>query len=270
MEPCNPELAPITIDPDAPRRRYLTKLGLEVPGVTTILDILSKPALVPWAAKLTREGRDWMKERDSAGRIGTYTHALVRCLLTGRCPAFTNEPDHGERHLASILAQRVVDWWNHEGLELVDSELPMVSDELRYGGTADLIAKDSFGQTVLLDLKTSSRIYPTHLLQVAAYSLLASEGYHPIHLVGVVLAPRAGKLAVQWMEGGKLSVAQAAFLHLVRFYHANDQFEHYERLDLGTWDPMHLGAGAPLGQDAKAGAPGVEGEGGHSLAAGQT
>ena len=55
-------------------QRYKTKDGVIVPGVTTILSILAKPALIYWSWNLGMQGIDYRKVSDKAKDIGTLTH----------------------------------------------------------------------------------------------------------------------------------------------------------------------------------------------------
>lgn len=57
--------------------------GTRVPGVTTILQILNKPALVKWANNLGLQGIDSTKYRDKMGDIGTLAHAMIVACLRG-------------------------------------------------------------------------------------------------------------------------------------------------------------------------------------------
>ena len=55
-----------------------------VPGVTTVLNLLSKPALVPWANKMGLQGIDTSKYVDDKADIGTLAHAIITDKLTGK------------------------------------------------------------------------------------------------------------------------------------------------------------------------------------------
>ena len=47
---------PMKLDLKAPHQEYFHKDGKQVVGVTTLLGVLGKDALMPWAAKMEREG----------------------------------------------------------------------------------------------------------------------------------------------------------------------------------------------------------------------
>src|SRR5439155_21898181 len=68
--------------------RYYTSKGEQVPGVTTILSVLNKPALVSWANRMGLQGIDTHKYVDEAARSEEHTselqsrgHLVCRLLL---------------------------------------------------------------------------------------------------------------------------------------------------------------------------------------------
>ena len=56
---------------------YKLEDGTKVPGVTTVLGILNKPALVKWANNLGLQGIDSNKYRDEMADIGTLAHQMI-------------------------------------------------------------------------------------------------------------------------------------------------------------------------------------------------
>jgi hypothetical protein len=77
-------------------------------------------------------------------------------------------------------------------LVLEQSEIPLVSDTLRYGGTLDAIGQVG-GERALIDFKTSNGTYADHVIQVAAYANLWSERFPEQPLEGGVHILRFGK-----------------------------------------------------------------------------
>ena len=61
--------------------QYKLASGTKVPGVTTVLSLLNKPALVKWANNLGLQGIDSNKYRDAAADIGTLAHAMIQAHL---------------------------------------------------------------------------------------------------------------------------------------------------------------------------------------------
>lgn len=150
--------------------------GKRVPGVTTILGVLAKPALVKWANNLGLEGIDSNKYVDKLARIGTLAHYRIECELRGDEPDLDPySPEEVEKSDNALLS-----WWAWREQHTIDPlliEEPMVSEEYRYGGTMDCVG-DVDNVPTLIDLKTSKGVYPEHVMQAAAYvHLLAENGY---------------------------------------------------------------------------------------------
>ena len=160
-----------------PKNIYKLKDGTLVPGVTTIINQLDKPALVDWAWKLGKEGKDWKTERDSAGDIGTLVHEKIMSEWTG-------EPfdlaDYTSEQIQLIeKCYLKFDMWACDQFmkEPILIEAPLVSEYYGFGGTPDIYAEVN-GKHRLIDIKTSSGIYESHWLQLAAYGILLKvNGY---------------------------------------------------------------------------------------------
>ena len=153
--------------------QYRTKDGTRVPGVTTVLGVLNKPALVPWANKLGLQGIDTRKYVDKLASIGTLAHLIVQCRLTHMQPdltAFSAE----EIEKAGNSVRSYEAWEAKHTLAPVACERQIVSEIHHFGGTLDLIAVVD-GILTLVDFKTGKAIYDEHLHQLAAYLMLAEE-----------------------------------------------------------------------------------------------
>lgn len=197
------------VDIEAEHQVYKNGAGKRLPGVTTVLGNLDKPALRGWYADMERShvvawaeaaflkgptsaiefgrilrgslGEKWAADvkKDRAADIGTVTHA--------RCEGFVKGPyELDEEGLAPELVRgsmpgflRFQELWAREGLTLVHSEFQMVSEAMQVGGTADIVARDPVGALVLKDLKTSKASkwwpYAETLAQVAAYAEMYEE-----------------------------------------------------------------------------------------------
>lgn len=161
------------LDFAAPHTPYRNAAGERLPSVTTILGILNKPALLKWAWELGRDGKELERTRQGAADAGTVAHAMAECHLTGRVLDLSNiPPDIVTTAARSFGLFR--DWWDASGYEALHTELQMVSERWQVGGTLDILAgKD--GRRILLDLKTSKRIYPEMYVQVATYAAMYEE-----------------------------------------------------------------------------------------------
>jgi hypothetical protein len=71
-----------------------------------------------------------------------------------------------------------LEWWEASKMTVLEQEMHLVSEELRFGGTPDATLIDSKGRTCLGDWKTGSGPWADHLLQLAAYWILWDE-HHP-------------------------------------------------------------------------------------------
>lgn len=208
------------------RTPYKTKDGKRVPSVTTILGKALKGdpgGLMHWAWKLGIEGKDYREERGKAANIGTIAHAMVDALLNGRDP-YIEAIETSETAENIAKAQNGFDafqeWWDTSfDMKMIDTEVRMVSEVHRFGGTMDAVAW--VGDTIIvLDWKTSKRLYPEYIAQVAAYRLLWNEG-NPAKAEAASLV-RFDKETAEFQHVALpkevLDAGEEAFLHARRIY----------------------------------------------------
>ncbi|MDD5011989.1 MAG: hypothetical protein PHQ00_07695 [Phycisphaerae bacterium] len=149
--------------------------GEIVPGVTTIVRQLgwNTDVLVAWARREALSGNDPNKIRDEAADSGTVTHKLIESHIIGEKADLSdytqNQIDKGETGFLAYL-----EWEKRNAIEYIGSEIQIVSEKYRCGGTIDAIAKKN-GVLWLLDFKTSSGIWPEMKVQVAAYKNIYEE-----------------------------------------------------------------------------------------------
>lgn len=158
--------------------------GTVVPGVTTVLGVLSKPALVSWANRMGLNGIDTSKYRDETAAIGTLAHYLIVCELAGEDADLSQfTPQQIERAQWSMSSFRA--WRKRHEIKAVLVEAGLVSTEHRFGGTIDFYGEID-GALALLDFKTSAGIYAEHRIQVSAYVRLLREHGHRLQEVRVL------------------------------------------------------------------------------------
>lgn len=199
-----------------PKNIYKTKDGTLVPGVTTIINLLDKPALIQWAWKLGKEGKDWKTERDSAGDIGTLVHELVMSYWTKEevdLSGYTLE----QCDMARTCAEKIHSWTDLEDIEPILVEIPLVSEVYKFGGQPDLYAKVN-GKNRLIDIKTSSGIYDSHWLQNAAYGILlrVARGFK-VDEYQILWLPKHNDFACPLRTN--LSTEKKIFKNLLKIYH---------------------------------------------------
>ena len=167
--------------------------GEWVPGVTTILGVLDKPALPKWAAKSVAEyvahnragvehlwdmgeralvdalkSVPW-EQRDKAGVRGTDVHLFAERILNGE---EVDVPDHYVGHVESCLA--FMDDWR---ITPVLVEATVGSREHAYAGKLDLIADSAHAPRAIFDWKTAaSGIYKETAFQLVAYAFAEFHG----------------------------------------------------------------------------------------------
>lgn len=165
--------------------------GRWVPGVTTVLNRLAKPALIQWAADMVVDDlkrcdrnaaghyivpeihleaarKAHAKKRDDAADVGSNVHAYAEAWLKGRTlpPLVTDQAKAG----AAAFEQ----WMGEHSIQPVCAERRVFSREHWFAGTCDFVGVID-GELAALDFKTSSGIYPEHWLQLAAYSIALRE-----------------------------------------------------------------------------------------------
>lgn len=175
-----------------PRHLYYFNGAGPWPGVTTITDVLNKPALTKWHREQVALAAFANLDRLVADKSAGNEEAAVAWLLAARNEG-TNGRERGSRiHAALELVLRrqpvAVDakdrpaiegaraWLNEKGVKPIEVEAFLIHETLGYGGTCDLIAEID-GETWLLDWKTSKsvawangKVYNDLKLQLAAYA----------------------------------------------------------------------------------------------------
>jgi hypothetical protein len=185
---------------------YKTADGTRVPGVTTILGRFKESGgLIRWAYKCGCDGIDMDAARDNAASAGTLTHGMIEAHIHGAAydvPTLRDLFGPGADEKCAEEYEKIVSrarnafdqylaWRETTKLELTATEVPLVSEAFRFGGTIDAIGRVG-GRVVLPDWKTSARIYSDYLLQVAAYRQLWEE-HHPDEKIESVILIRFDK-----------------------------------------------------------------------------
>lgn len=150
-------------------------------SVTQIIGRAADPEpLLAWAHWLGSR-RISLREGRASARIGTAVHLVVQALAEGREPPATAlDGLAGEDYDQAVHAiEAFKAWWPTAGLRLLRSEVQLIHDGLRLGGSVDFLAEDmATGEAVAVvgDWKTSRAIYPEMFAQLAAYRLMLRDG----------------------------------------------------------------------------------------------
>jgi hypothetical protein len=218
------------------------------PSATTILSLLNKPALTPWAVKMTvsylSERLDDIKSgklelthgnvaiileeakrqhrtiATKAAQIGTDVHMKVEDHVNG----ILKDADCAiEKELKTVQKSYLayLKWESEQSFSLIGSEVPIYSTIWGgYGGTLDMVAYLD-GKAYMIDLKTSSGIYDEYAMQIAAYRYAYAQRFDvPIEGMGILrLDKQTGKY--EWREYSEREYRKALkmFGHVCRYWH---------------------------------------------------
>lgn len=192
--------------------------GEIVPGVTTIVGVLDKPALVPWANKMGLKGIDTRKYVDDKADIGTLAHALIIGELMDE---EIDTLDYSQQQIdaAENACLSFYEWQKGHSLLIIEAEKPLVSEIYGFGGKFDIYGTiDS--KKELLDLKTGSGIWPEHYYQLGGYLLLLEEHNYRIDQIRILNIPRSENENFQeiTLSGRMMELSKEMFLDCLSIY----------------------------------------------------
>ena len=196
--------------------RYELPDGTKVPGVTTVLGVLNKPALVIWANRLGLQGIDSSKYRDEMADIGTLAHQMIVDYFKGEK---TNTDDYSKSQIdaAENCLLSFWEWEKGHKIEVILAEKQLISQEYGYGGTIDCFCKLD-GQPTLLDFKTGKAIYNEFFYQLAAYEQLLAEAGHLIEVTRILRIGRDADEGFEERSVGSLDKQFELFRHCLAIY----------------------------------------------------
>ncbi len=211
--------------------------GREYPSVTSVIGMMDKPALVPWAAKMAAEyavenreavallddddavtliKSNWRKQRDKAANFGTDVHKYIEDGVTPedtRAAAYVASAGvYLEEHVTQVISQ----------------ETTIVNVDEGYAGTADLFALQGH-EFFVADWKSGSGLYESAAMQLVALS----NGTHyvnddgtlvpitewPYYGHGVRLTATGYELKTVRMNGLSARLMWKAFTGLIPAWH---------------------------------------------------
>lgn len=176
--------------------------GKRMLGVTTILGVIAKPALISWAANMATEhvSREWKpdvayakddiervlaeakkahtKKKEAAADVGTLVHAAVENWIKNK-----TEPELDEQGMK--MFEHFRKWATNNKVTFLESEKHLYSEKLFLGGIVDIVAEID-GQQWICDVKTGG-VYPEAFYQMAAYQILLEEMNLPLKITGHIV-----------------------------------------------------------------------------------
>lgn len=181
--------------------RYLVEgdervAGLKLPSVTTVLNIMAKPALVAWAERQgiqaairaihTAPGPDpWPVLNDTEG-LTNHAQAVLKSESAERMNAGSMMHEallsyaEGSLKLEDVTedfrptAEAFEVWLSDNAVTVTHVEWAVYDPDEGLGGTLDIAGTMGDGTSFVGDLKSSSNVYPEHVAQVAGYESAAA------------------------------------------------------------------------------------------------
>jgi len=195
---------------------YKNQEGKRLPGATTIIGILAKPALVNWANRLGLEGVDVSKYVDDLAGVGTLAHELVCKEITGK-GVDLSEYSQKDIERAENALKSFNSWKKDKDITPVLSEQMLISEKYQFGGAPDLYGKIN-GDHILIDFKTSNAIYDEHFIQLGAYKILLEESGHKVDKAIIVRIGRTSDEGFETRELTDLSKYEKIFRLCLEIY----------------------------------------------------
>jgi hypothetical protein len=223
-------------------------LGDELlPGVTTILGTLAKPALIQWASnentkcleengvkmenghlvispELLEQARTaHAKKRDKAADQGTNVHAQIETYIN-KCIA---ENEGLALPVLIIEGQlgKFITWATTNKVVFHESERKLYSVDHRFAGTVDFTATIN-GKRVVGDIKTTSGIYDlSPFLQCAAYRIMLEEMGEEGYVGSIIIRLGKDGSFEEYYRADELGTDMKTFLSLLEVYKALATFK---------------------------------------------
>ena len=209
-------------------------------GVTTALQIISKPQLIQWSANMAVEyirnvvtntpnwrwaDTDWTKlfeeaksahrkKKEEAGASGTDVHKEVETLVKGSIGAWGGIIDKDTKS-KSPQVQKFIDWAVANKVKFLESEKHVFSEKLWIGGILDMVIELD-GKKLIADVKTSSGIYNEAFFQMGAYDLCLEEMGEKIDGYLVINLKKTGEFDLKIAENREIN--RQAFLSALSLY----------------------------------------------------
>jgi len=132
--------------------RRLARYKNDDPSVTSIIDIIDKPALRYWYGRYGISHCEKIKKTSQA--IGQKVHKAIEKYL--ECRVFSECID-GLDNDQQVMLSHLTNWVNKKKLKVISQEEALHSVKYKYNGTPDVVGTMNGGKTVIIvDWKTDS------------------------------------------------------------------------------------------------------------------
>ncbi len=160
--------------------QYRNRAGERLPSVTTIISRFKDSGpLLYWANKVGMEGMTLDQARKPAADAGTMAHDLVEAHIHKLAEPVLEGPRE-TIDKARAAYEAYLNWSRMTNLEVLYTEVPLVSEKHQYGGRLDgvgMVRAMTGEKLALCDWKSSNALYADYLYQLAAYQILWEENY---------------------------------------------------------------------------------------------
>lgn len=221
--------------------------GRRVPGCTTCLSIISKPALMYWSvnqaidylknnwspgqaydeleieAHLEAARTAHIKVKDKAATKGSLVHEWIHRYIIYKIDAADGRTASAKPELPknAELAQRctqLLEWLDSKNFIPTDTEYKIFSRKHWIAGTVDIKGTMN-NKPVIVDIKNSSGIWPEYKLQVACYASVDFE-MNNVDIPSVVIIRISDDLEIEELEIPKAEYREAfaAFINAKHLY----------------------------------------------------
>ncbi len=209
--------------------------GKPLCGVTTVLSVIAKPALIQWAANMAcdyikeksastanagvriydvldtvlDEARSaHRKKKEKAGDVGSEIHdgieKLVKQSIEQNGGMLDNVKMKGEATPVTVCINNFIEWARENKVKFIESEKNVYSRNLWIGGILDLVVEMD-GKRLIADIKTSSGIYNEHFFQMAAYDLCLEEMGEKVDGYLVINLKKTGEFDLKITENKEIN-----------------------------------------------------------------
>ena len=214
--------------------------GKKADGVTSVLQVLNKPALMYWAVNMTiahlegalKPGKALdelqikallseakvahRKKKEAAADLGTMVHEWIEKHIKGQKPEpFVNA-------IMKNSCDKFLKWETENKVEYAANEKIVYSKKLNYAGKFDFLAKID-GKYWIGDIKTSSGIWDEYLFQTAAYHQAYVEEYKDFKIAGELIV-RIGK------DGDEVEIKKSTDEFVTPYWINRNAFNHALKL----------------------------------------
>lgn len=180
-----------------------------IPGSTTVLSILNKPALMYWSANCaadywkdnvkpgvaldelqidaiyTRSKKAHTQKKTDSATLGSFVHHFVEQYIRGENPELPINPE------MRGSCERFLNWVKEHNVKFLLSEQLVFSKSKLFAGTTDFICEID-AKLWIGDLKTSSGVWDEMLMQVSSYLNARHEEFNSEMYSGAIIV-RVGK-----------------------------------------------------------------------------